>query len=247
MTTILDQLPSVPNCLQVRQTLIRLQFDKSVERRYIQGKSIRGAIAGRFLEERLLHQHREDGSVEYRYPLVQYKRLGNECILVGLGQGAELIASLPMVQEQFELEGTSYHLLSREMTVRRIELTVLDRSVNYSFLTPWLALNEANYVRYQAGSAAERQSLLERILIGNILSMSKGLGYVVTEEIKVSRLDISPVRTPVRLKGVEMTGFKGTFAVNFDLPDLIGLGKSVSRGFGTVRRIGLSTGRIGIS
>lgn len=33
-------------------------------------------------------------------------------------------------------------------------------------------------------------------------------------------------------------GFKGTFAVNFDLPDLIGLGKSVSRGFGTVRKIG---------
>lgn len=36
------------------------------------------------------------------------------------------------------------------------------------------------------------------------------------------------------------TGFKGTFVVNFELPDLIGLGKSVSRGFGTVRRIGES-------
>lgn len=35
-----------------------------------------------------------------------------------------------------------------------------------------------------------------------------------------------------------MTGFKGTFAVNFELPDLIGLGKSVSRGFGTVQRRG---------
>jgi predicted nucleotidyltransferase len=108
----------------------------------------------------------------------------------------------------------------------------------YSFLTPWLPLNEANYARYQAGRLVERKRLLERILIGNILSMSKGLGYVVTEKIEISRLDVYPVRTPVRLKGVEMTGFKGTFAVNFELPDLIGLGKSVSRGFGTVRRIG---------
>jgi hypothetical protein len=34
-----------------------------------------------------------------------------------------------------------------------------------------------------------------------------------------------------------MTGFEGTFAVNFELPDLIGLGKSVSRGFGTVKQV----------
>jgi hypothetical protein len=35
-----------------------------------------------------------------------------------------------------------------------------------------------------------------------------------------------------------MKGFKGTFAVNFELPDYIGLGKSVSRGFGTIKRVG---------
>lgn len=55
--------------------------------------------------------------------------------------------------------------------------------------------------------------------------MSKGLGYVVTEEIKVSKLDVYPAKEPVWLKGVRMIGFKGTFAVNFELPDYIGLGK----------------------
>ncbi|MDR4495367.1 MAG: CRISPR-associated endonuclease Cas6, partial [Nitrospirales bacterium] len=72
---------------------------------------------------------------------------------------------------------------------------------------------------------------------GNILSMSKGFGYVVTQEIKVSRLAVYPVRTPVRLKGVPMIGFKGIIEVNFEIPDLIGLGKSVSRGFGTVQKV----------
>ena len=33
-----------------------------------------------------------------------------------------------------------------------------------------------------------------------------------------------------------MLGFLGTFSVNFDIPNLWGLGKSVSRGFGTVVR-----------
>jgi len=109
--------------------------------------------------------------------------------------------------------------------------------LSYRFLTPWLALNEENYTRYKPLVPAKQKNLLRRILVGNVLSMSKGLGYVVTQEIKVSKLDIYPVKTPVRLKGVEMTGFNGTFSVNFEMPDYIGLGKSVSRGFGTIRRM----------
>ena len=33
-----------------------------------------------------------------------------------------------------------------------------------------------------------------------------------------------------------MIGFFGTFQVNFNLPDYIGLGKSISRGFGTIKK-----------
>lgn len=53
----------------------------------------------------------------------------------------------------------------------------------------------------------------------------------------MSKLDVYPVRAPVRLKGVGMMGFKGAFAVNFELPDYIDLGKSVSRGFGTIQKV----------
>ncbi len=35
-----------------------------------------------------------------------------------------------------------------------------------------------------------------------------------------------------------MLGFLGTFSVNFEIPDYWGIGKSVSRGFGTVKRVG---------
>lgn len=37
-----------------------------------------------------------------------------------------------------------------------------------------------------------------------------------------------------RLKAPPMLGFLGTFSVNFEIPDYWGIGKSVSRGFGTV-------------
>jgi len=38
------------------------------------------------------------------------------------------------------------------------------------------------------------------------------------------------------LKSTPMLGFLGTFSVNFEIPDYWGIGKSVSRGFGTVKR-----------
>jgi hypothetical protein len=159
---------------------------------------------------------------------------GKKGYLVGLGEGAKLVTVLDLVSETLELEGMTYRVMSKEVEIQQVPYRVTTETINYLFLTPWLALNEENYERYKMAGPKEQKDLLRRILIGNILSMSKGLGYVVTEEIKVSKLDVYPVRTPVRLKGVGMTGFKGTFAVNFELPDYIGLGKSVSRGFGTI-------------
>lgn len=39
-----------------------------------------------------------------------------------------------------------------------------------------------------------------------------------------------------KLKGTSMLGFLDAFPVNFEIPDYWGIGKSVSRGFGTVVR-----------
>ena len=77
--------------------------------------------------------------------------------------------------------------------------------------------------------------MLEKILVGNIISMSKGLRYTVQDPIQANIIKIKEVRTS--LKGTPMLGFLGTFSVNFYIPDYWGIGKSVSRGFGTVKRV----------
>ena len=77
--------------------------------------------------------------------------------------------------------------------------------------------------------------MLERIIVGNIISMSKGLGYTVPGKIESEIHQLREATT--KLKGVPMLGFLGTFSVNFNIPDYLGIGKSVSRGFGTVKRI----------
>jgi hypothetical protein len=98
-------------------------------------------------------------------------------------------------------------------------------------------LNEKNYEKYQKfGMWPKRKELLENVLIGNLLSMSKSLGYTVAEPIRAEIKNFKEVRT--KLKDVPMIGFLGTFFVNFEIPDYLGIGKSVSRGFGTVKKVG---------
>jgi len=55
------------------------------------------------------------------------------------------------------------------------------------------------------GSWAKRKKLLEKILVGNIISMSKGLGYTVPGPIEVNILKLREVNTS--LKGNPMLGF----------------------------------------
>src|SRR5262249_51228182 len=90
--------------------------------------------------------------------------------------------------------------------------------------------------RYEASADAEaRRAVLERAMVGNCLALAKGFGYWVRGRIAADCRDLRPV--PTGLKGVAMIGFMGTFRVNFRIPDHAGIGKSVSRGFGTVERI----------
>ena len=56
----------------------------------------------------------------------------------------------------------------------------------------------------------------------------------ITSEITVELKRLRP--TECLLKGIPVTGFYGSFTVNFQLPPLFGLGKSVSRGYGAVSK-----------
>jgi hypothetical protein len=67
------------------------------------------------------------------------------------------------------------------------------------------------------------------------MAMAKTFHYFVSSKITVNT---QLKEITIKFKGKEIIGFLGNFQVNFYLPDYIGLGKSVSRGFGTIKRIG---------
>ena len=199
-------------------------------------EKIRGYLGNVFWDNPYAHHHKSDGSLIYRYPCVQYKIIDGMCVLIGFSEGTEVIKKTFHDLKTINLDNRWEEVLSKGLESYKASFSLSYEQIDCTFLTPWLALNEKNYEKYQRlGSWGKRKELLEKILIGNIISMSKSLGYTVPAPIEANLGHLKEVKTS--LKGTPMLGFLGNFSVNFEIPDYWGIGKSVSRGFGTVKRV----------
>jgi len=195
------------------------------------GTALRGFTASRLRDNPLAHQHL-DGSLVYTYPRVQYKVIDGAPIIWGIAEASRIIPSLVDGIEHMTLGKSRYEVIDVEVREATVSLGEVSQPIAYGFVTPWLALNQENYSLFKTMMDwRERKQLLNQILVGNTLSMAKGLRLVVGKRLMV-RTRLDPVK--VIYKGVPHLGFLGDFQMNYRLPPLIGLGKGVSRGFGCV-------------
>lgn len=197
------------------------------------GEKIRGYLGKKYKDIELLHNHSENKFI-YRYPLVQYKVLSKIPIIIGINEAANLVASIGVVDDKLVLDAVEYNAFQKQIIKATLNFGMSDYYIKYEFLTPWIALNQRNSSIYLAANKTEREEMLKRILIGNIISMAKGLAYTVNDEIDC-RIDLQ--EKEVILKGIKHIAFVGEFKVNFNIPDYFGIGKSVSKGFGTIKGI----------
>lgn len=197
---------------------------------------LRGAMAGKFPQYTLLHHHLEAGRLLYQYPRIQYKVINGAPMIVGIQEGIAILEKIYGGIGEITLGPCGPNLHS-ELKIELAEETfgVADDLFEYFFATPWMALNQRNYSQYVESPKEGRSRLLKSILVGNILSLSKSLGYDVRSHILTS-LRLSEMAS--NFKDNRMLSFRGKFLVNFRIPEFLGLGKSVARGFGTVVRVG---------
>lgn len=183
----------------------------------------------------LFHNHLDDDTFRYRYPLIQYKRIGGKAAIVCVGEGTEVIGEF-FNNANFNMQIGERTLLMEveRMDAKRTLVQVWDTEFRYT-LRKWLPLSSDNYRTYQSlEGIVEQCAFLQNILIGNILSFCKGVGITIELEIKCVITQIMETRT-YTYKGVKMQGFDVEFKSNISLPDYIGLGKGVSLGFGMVK------------
>lgn len=195
---------------------------------------IRGFFASKFNEYDLLHNHNTDRFC-YRYPLVQYKVLDRIPLVVGVNEGAEILKGLFDKFDTVTLPYENFEITERSMRIKKQDFGLTKSIYFYEFLTPWLALNKENEEKFlETRNPEEQKEMLRKTLAGNLLSMSKTLGYTVPDTIKCD-VDVELRRS--KYKNMDFTSFTGGFIANFLIPDFMGVGKGVAKGFGTVRKI----------
>lgn len=218
--------------MNLEKTEIWITTEKPLELR--DGRAIRGFFGNLYKNRPEFHGHRGDEFV-FRHPLIQYKVFGGSALVVGLKEGAYLLKAVPRL-ESLEIYFQRYTILKQDNSTDIVNFGLTEDMIRYSFVTPWVGLNEENYDKYISlkTNPAEAKALLNRILTGNLLSMSKSLGYVVEDRIRVIT-NLEEGGAIEAKERVKLTTFKDEFETNFVIPDRWGIGKFSSRGYGTVR------------
>ncbi|HEY8365307.1 MAG TPA: CRISPR-associated endonuclease Cas6, partial [Haloplasmataceae bacterium] len=191
---------------------------------------IRGFIANKYKEYNELHNHLNNENI-YRYPLIQYKVIDNKPTILAINETIDILKQIDKTLTYIDISGIKKEITDKSIEISNYQLGCIDSFKQYQFITPWMGLNSTNYRIYCEVNDIEKSNLLENILIGNIISLSKGLNYTVTNNLHV---DITFQPKLVNYKNQKMICFIGKFQTNFLIPDYLGLGKSVAKGYGCV-------------
>ena len=195
---------------------------------------LRGHFAKVFGKESILfHNHHADGTFRYAYPLVQYKVIRGVARVMGIGDGAEQVLKSFMDLKEINLDGQRITVDSKELHVDRVEATITDDLIDYYFATPCFLLNQENYREFRELPEEQRNSRINQLLKNHFVTALRGIGLEVTIDQPIllkARLESQLVN----FKNQRMQMYRGTITTNIRWPEALGIGKSCSRGFGTV-------------
>lgn len=197
---------------------------------------LRGYIAGVFPEESSLHNHTPDNKLIYRYPQAQFKIVNGTPILILIQNSIKLISKIEEATDTLKIEKSTLPVFEKIITISEEDFGLSGSLIKYRFCSPWLSLNQDNHIKYIRLPDEAKKEFLGNIFTANLLSMSKSLNYTVEGKI-MAYCEVREIKQPVKFKERELIGFTGHVTTNFSIPDLLGVGKSPARGFGTLMKI----------
>ncbi len=199
----------------------------------------RGAIINKVGKDCILfHNHKNDKVYNYRYPLIQYKRIRKHAAIVCIEEGVDEIYRLFNNSDlKINIGEEQKELKILKLEVNKYTMNIWDKHFNYKIFN-WLALNTTNYKRYmELESAVEKIRLLEKILTANVLSFAKGINWSIPKDKKIDvKIKSVNKQKVVKYRDALLTSFDVDFITNVFLPEYISLGKAASHGFGSIRK-----------
>ena len=212
---------------------IVIQFNNEIEPQAI--PFFRGAVIASLEKKDILFHNHDEDKLRYSYPLVQYKRIHKKAAVMGVGKGIEAISQLLSAGDfHYQIGNEKVGMQIQAVNAYDNEIILTENADNRYRIQNWLPLNTDNYKQYQeTDNMVDRIHILERVLIGNILSFLKGVGIHMEDQIVLSITNITSQHA-VTYKNVKLMGFDIEFKTNITFPQYIGIGKNASVGCGVI-------------
>jgi hypothetical protein len=223
-------------------TLQYLQAEFSLPLRFEEIARWRGAwceLAGWDVD--YFHNHNAaDGSVIYRYPLLQYRAWRRRAGFVAFQEAVPAIQEALIAMDwELRWEDTPTPLSLRQMHMRTHELH-LDSKWHYYKLHNYLPFNSKNFASWQELTLlTEKVQFLNKLIPNHILGFASGINWRLEGYFDVELTNFIRQR-PMTLHDIVFPAFTLEFRTQLFLPSGLGLGKGVSHGFGTLEYKGAS-------
>ena len=153
----------------------------------------RGYFGEQFREFDLLHNHDlRTGKSIYRYPAIQFKIADRALSIFSFGEKAiKVFKAIFFRSDRIEIGSKTIAVNEKQLKINEEPFGFRDEAHTYSFVSPWIGLNQKNYSDYlKLNSAKEKEDKLNAILINNIISFCKFAGYTIPDRILVRYLII---------------------------------------------------------
>lgn len=195
--------------------------------------ALRGFLAEKFTEYTARHRDESENFI-HRYAAVQCKDIEGKTVVIGIREGAQFLEETFAGKEGILVGGTQWKMEGPAVIAREGSFGPSEKMHSYEFVTPWLALNQENSRKfYLLRGKPERDTFIRKILVAHIETLAKSLGCDVPDPIKC---EVNLHFQKERVGKENLIVFTGKFQAGFVIPDYLGIGQSVSQGFGTVRR-----------
>ncbi len=213
----------------IRTVIARIITDKPVRKTPYQ---VKGVFMRQFPDLEIVPMM--DGTFRDRflYPRVQIKILNEQVYMIGIHEGVDPIVELAGRLDILDFGNITFQVFDTEVNVKDDQFKAVDRLIRYRLLTPWVALNQMTGSRYRFLNNNERIGFLNRLLGQNIVFLSREMGVELQDKIftKVNLTSMFPKPVDERNWGA----FSGEFRTNFLLPNYLGIGNGITRGYGAV-------------
>ena len=219
----------VSNGPESRAVLATLITDKPVKKTAYQ---VKGVFMRHYPDLDIIPMLNGKYRDRYLYPRVQVKVLNEQIYIIGVGDGSDCVLQLIDKIRTLDFGNITFEVNDKNIIDMMDQFQQADQLMRYRFVTPWVALNQTTGRKYRALNNSERVSFLNKLLGQNIVFIAKELSLDLEDKV-FTKVNLSSL-FPKPVDENNWGAFFGEFSTNFNLPNFIGLGNGITRGYGAI-------------